>query len=278
MENFKPSSTGAKCKRRHRNKCNWTREEDDLLTTLVKRYGPGNWDYIADHIQGRTGKSCRLRWINQLNPKVDKKPFSEEERQRLLELHREYGNKWSTIVSYFPGRTDNQVKNQYHALVGSKYMKASGPSSSTDPHCPLKRGSIGLSLYGSISTVPVGSQFSNVSSRGNNYCGFAPCFNAMPDRIETMPLFSDGSSSVHGKGETWLAARSSNLCRLGSHSFYSVNMANIYPHQRISHGDSMMSDANSAAFSELCPVPQPQQGVCIKNCQFIDFLGVGSSE
>lgn len=226
------------------------------------------------------GKSCRIRWINQLNPRVDKRPFSVEEKQRLLELHREYGNRWSAIVSYFPGRTDNQVKNQYHILAGTRYLRASGSSSSTNPHGPLKKAPRGLSCYRSISTVPVGPQFSDVSCRGTNYCGFAPCFSVMPDRIEMRTSFIGGSSSVCGEGETFtqFVARSSVLSSLGPHSFDGVNLTSIYPHQRISRGNSIMSDANSAAFAELCPVPQPQQGLEIKDHQFIDFLRVGSSE
>ncbi|KAG8383830.1 hypothetical protein BUALT_Bualt04G0054600 [Buddleja alternifolia] len=216
-------------KRRTCHKWHWTREEDELLTTLVNKHGLGSWDYIANHIQGRTGKSCRLRWINQLDPKIDKSPFSGEEHRRLIELHHQYGNRWSTIMRFFPGRTDNQVKNQYHVLVGSRHMKTTGPCSSTDACGPVKRQSTGLSQYGSVSTVPVGSQFSSA-----NCCG--------------------SSSSVYGRND-------------------------VSAHQITSHGDSLMSDASSAACSELCSlVAQPQQGEGNKDYPFIDFLGVGNSE
>ncbi|KAI3462367.1 hypothetical protein Pfo_019030 [Paulownia fortunei] len=338
MEAYRAGSGANSKKRRSWNKWHWTRKEDELLTELVKRHGPGNWNYIADHIRGRTGMSCRLRWVNHLNPKVDKTPFSEEEQGRLLELHRDFGNKWSAIVSFFPGRTDNQLKNQYHALVGSRNMKVTSSSSSTHRRGCLNIGSIDVSLYVSLPNIEVGSQFSDVNKCGGcapclnsmpdktkmplfiggsssqfsnvNKCGgCAPCLNSMPDKTKMplfnggsssqisnvnkcggcapylnsmpdttkMPLFNGGSSSIYGRDETWFA-RCSNLSRNGSHSFESVNLGNIYANLRTSHGDSMMSDARSAAISELCPVAQPQEGVSVKNYQFIDFLGVGNSE
>jgi hypothetical protein len=55
-------------------------EEDARLLELVHRYGAQNWTIIADALGGgRNGKSCRLRWFNQLDPRVNKEPFSEEE-------------------------------------------------------------------------------------------------------------------------------------------------------------------------------------------------------
>ena len=55
-------------------------EEDARLLELVSRFGPQNWTTIANHMgAGRNGKSCRLRWFNQLDPRVNKEPFTEDE-------------------------------------------------------------------------------------------------------------------------------------------------------------------------------------------------------
>lgn len=59
-----------------RMKGSWTTEEDVILHQLVTKFGPRNWGMIVRGIPGRSGKSWRLRWCNQLDPAVKHKPFS----------------------------------------------------------------------------------------------------------------------------------------------------------------------------------------------------------
>lgn len=54
----------------------WSPEEDAILSRLVTKFGARNWSTIARGIPGRSGKSCRLRWCNQLDPYVKRKPFT----------------------------------------------------------------------------------------------------------------------------------------------------------------------------------------------------------
>lgn len=54
----------------------WSPEQDAALTRLVSKFGPRNWTLISRGIPGRSGKSCRLRWCNQLDPCLKRKPFS----------------------------------------------------------------------------------------------------------------------------------------------------------------------------------------------------------
>lgn len=61
---------------RDRVKGPWSPEEDAILSRLVSKFGARNWSLIARGISGRSGKSCRLRWCNQLDPAVKRKPFS----------------------------------------------------------------------------------------------------------------------------------------------------------------------------------------------------------
>ena len=45
-----------------------------------------------------------FRWHNHLDPKISKDFWGNTEEKTLLEKHKEYGNKWSEIAKFLPGR------------------------------------------------------------------------------------------------------------------------------------------------------------------------------
>jgi hypothetical protein len=105
-------------------KGHWTEDEDRLLSSLVVAPGQGltSWVAVAKHIPGRTAKQCRERYSLNLDPDINRGPWTAAEDERLLQLHGRIGNRWAEISSQMsavgPGgiRTENAVKTRFKSL------------------------------------------------------------------------------------------------------------------------------------------------------------------
>ncbi|KAG6473934.1 transcription factor MYB41-like [Zingiber officinale] len=102
----------------------WTAEEDQKLIDYIQKHGHGSWRSLPKNAGlARCGKSCRLRWINYLRPDIKRGRFSFEEEETIIQLHRILGNKWSTIASHLPGRTDNEIKNYWNTHIRKRLAR-----------------------------------------------------------------------------------------------------------------------------------------------------------
>lgn len=101
-------------------KGHWTEEEDAKLMELVKHPSLENWAMVAQHVPGRTAKQCRERWSLNLDPSINRGPWTPVEDELLLKLQAEKGNKWAELSTHLPGRTENAVKTRYKSLMRAR--------------------------------------------------------------------------------------------------------------------------------------------------------------
>lgn len=102
----------------------WTPEEDKKLVAYIQEHGHGSWRALPQKAGLlRCGKSCRLRWANYLRPDIKRGKFSMHEEQTIIQLHALLGNRWSTIATHLPKRTDNEIKNYWNTHLKKRLLQ-----------------------------------------------------------------------------------------------------------------------------------------------------------
>ncbi|KAK8659586.1 hypothetical protein V6N13_029785 [Hibiscus sabdariffa] len=143
----------------------WTTEEDTVLTHYIDRHGAGRWDMLAKCAGlKRTGKSCRLRWLNYLNPDVKRGNLTLQEQISIHELHSQLGNRWSKIAEHLPGRTDNEIKNYWRTRVQKQGCSASSSVEET-----ISQISVPCRLPESIVPRSLAADFINISEETGQF-------------------------------------------------------------------------------------------------------------
>ncbi|KAJ8904275.1 hypothetical protein NDN08_000798 [Rhodosorus marinus] len=111
----------------------WTKDEDETLLSLMEETKSKSWTLLAKQLHNRTGKQCRERWVNHLDPNINKNPWTAAEDLKLIKLQAQLGNRWVEFTRELPQRSENSVKNRWNLIMKRRSAKLRGSDLRSKP-------------------------------------------------------------------------------------------------------------------------------------------------
>jgi hypothetical protein len=201
----------------------WTVDEDRHLTHLVLCHGTNNWSTLAELLTDRSGKQCRERWHNHLNPDIRKGEWAESEDQLILAMQRQLGNQWAKIAKHLNnGRSDNAVKNRFHAIIRARasQIPVASAESAMAENVFMAPAAATSTLASSSSFVPVAKHMSTIAPQQQPFQPQAHAQRVLvPIKQEKVEFSKEKQLTSNGSSSSKLAQQQSMFASLNNFSF-----------------------------------------------------------
>jgi hypothetical protein len=93
----------------------WTPEDDANLRESVAKNGR-RWTLIAKTIGNRSARQCRERWKFYVDGTYERRDWTQEENDLLLQKIEVFGLKWSILSKFFVKRSEIDIRNRYSLI------------------------------------------------------------------------------------------------------------------------------------------------------------------
>jgi Myb-like DNA-binding domain len=100
----------------------WDQSEDSHLLSLVDQFGL-DWAAVSSKMPGRSGKQVRERYLNTLDPNINRKKWTKQEDEIILQMFYHRGSKWKDISKMLVNRPENMVKNRFYCHIKKKMLR-----------------------------------------------------------------------------------------------------------------------------------------------------------